>query len=407
MTSSDETDRNLCVGQYIDSYLPAIDGVIVTVQNYARWLNMDHCESYVATAEGPKGYEDTDPFKVIRYMSIPVPKRSPYRFGVPIMDLRFVYEQHSLMPDLVHTHSPFTAGREALRIARSRKIPLIASFHSKYYDDVLQVTNSKFLADHAVKIIVDFYNSADYVWTVNEGTANTLRDYGYKGKLELMPNGTDFLYPKNIKASVDAVNERFEYTQQDKVILFVGQHVFQKNLVSLLEAAALYRQKSGVFKLLMVGDGYARNDLIKKADELGLTDIVTFAGNEYDREKLSAIYLRADLFAFPSVYDNAPLVVREAAMAKCPSVLVANSNAAENAEDNENAFLCENTVESIADAFMRAISDDANRLRVGANASLSIARPWRLIMKDVYARYKEIHEEFKPARREYIHFNFK
>ena len=39
------------VGQYIDSYLPTIDGVIMTVRNYARWLNQDHFPCYVATAK--------------------------------------------------------------------------------------------------------------------------------------------------------------------------------------------------------------------------------------------------------------------------------------------------------------------------------------------------------------------
>jgi glycosyltransferase involved in cell wall biosynthesis len=89
---------------------------------------------------------DTDPFKVIRYHSVPVPKRPPYRFGVPLLDWGYMTEQHQMYPDLVHAHSPFLAGREALRIAKSRNIPLVASFHSKYYDDILQVTNSRFLS---------------------------------------------------------------------------------------------------------------------------------------------------------------------------------------------------------------------------------------------------------------------
>lgn len=395
MSSSDKINQTICIGEYIDSYLPAVDGVIITAQNYARWLNEDHCECYIATAEGPKGYVDTDPFKVIRYNSMPVPRRSPYRFGFPLTDLSFVAEQYHLTPDLVHTHSPFIAGREALRIARHRKIPLVASFHSKYYDDILQVTNSKFLTNKTIKLIVDFYNSADHVWTVNIGTANTLREYGYKKEIEIVPNGTDFLFPKDTESALSNINQRFNFKQTDKVVLFIGQHIFQKNLMMLLDAAALCKKQGQQFKLLMVGDGYARNDLIDRAKQLGIADSVIFEKTEFDREKLSSIYLRADLFAFPSLYDNAPLVVREAAMAQCPSIMIANSNAAENAVDNENAFLCENSAESLAQTITRALADDANRQRVGYNASKTISKPWRLIINDVYNRYTEILKEYE------------
>ncbi len=391
-------NTDLTIGEYIDSYLPAVDGVIVTVQNYARYLNENYCECYVATAEGPKGYIDNDPFKVIRYKSLSVPKRKPYRFGFPLMDLNFVAEQHHLTPDLVHTHSPFIAGREALRIAHQREIPLIASFHSKYYDDVLQITNSKFIADQAVKIIVDFYNAADYVWTVNSGTASTLRDYGYKKEIEIVPNGTDFLFPKDIPSAISAVNQRFHLNAQDKVVLFVGQHIFQKNLVMLLNAVALLKKQNLQFKLLMVGDGYARNDLIDTAERLDIEDRVIFEKTEHSREKLSEIYLRADLFAFPSIYDNAPLVVREAAMAGCPSVMIANSNAAENTIDNENSFLCENSAESLAETIKRALNDDANRKRVGYNASKTFVRPWDDIVNTVYKRYLEIIDDYKERQ---------
>lgn len=401
LTSSDKFDQHICIGEYIDSYLPAVDGVIITAQNYARWLNEDHCECYISTAEGPRGYMDTDPFRVIRYNSMYVPKRRPYRFGIPLMDFSFVAEQHHLTPDLVHTHSPFIAGREALRISRQRKIPLVASFHSKYYDDILQVTNSKFLSNNAIKLIVDFYNSADYVWTVNTGTADTLRDYGYKKEIEIIPNGTDFLFPKDILSAVSAVNRRFNFTPEDKVVLFVGQHILQKNLIMLLEAVALCKKQNQQFKVLMIGEGYARSDLINKAAELGIADSVIFEKTEYDREKLSSIYLRADLFAFPSLYDNAPLVVREAAMAQCPSIMIANSNAAENAIDSENAFLCENSADSLSKTIKRALDDDANRKRIGYNASQTISKPWRLIINDVYDRYVEIMAEYKYRHKEY------
>lgn len=41
-----------------------------------------------------------------------------------------------------------------------------------------------------------------------------------------------------------------------------------------------------------------------------------------EREILKRYYVAADLFLFPSLYDNAPLVIREAAALGTPSVLI-------------------------------------------------------------------------------------
>ncbi|MBP1757351.1 MAG: glycosyl transferase group 1 [Firmicutes bacterium] len=390
MTRIDEDPAQLLVGQYIDTYLPAIDGVIITVKNYAHWLNLEHFPCYVATASAPHGYEDTEPYPIFRYASAPIAHRPPYRFGFPLLDLKFIHSVHDLAPQLVHTHSPFMAGREARRIARQQKIPLVATFHSKYYDDVLQSTGSKFLAEKAVQMIVRFYNHCDHVWTVNEGTAQTLRDYGYQKEIEIMPNGTDFLFPADPQAARETVEQKFGLLPEEKVMLYVGQHILQKNLPMLLEAAAAYAQSGGRFKLLMVGDGYARPDLETMARELGLGESVCFTGLIADRELLAAIFLRADLFLLPSIYDNAPLVIREAAAASCPSVLIAGSNAAKETQDEYNAYQCENTVESLSQAIQRAFSSDQQRHEIGRQANRTLVRTWQDVVSDVAERYQMI-----------------
>ena len=79
---------------------------------------------------------------------------------------------------------PYIAARH---IARRRGIPLVATFHSKYYDDVLKATHSRLLAWLGVKYILSFYNSCDEVWAVNESTGQVLREYGYKGPMAVMP----------------------------------------------------------------------------------------------------------------------------------------------------------------------------------------------------------------------------
>ena len=394
--------KNYVIGQYIDAFLPVLDGVVITVKNYAHWLSKEYCTCYVAAPDAP-GYVDQFPFEVLRFDSIPVPQKPPYRWGVPFLDSEFIMRQRELYPDLVHAHSPFATGREALRIARSRHIPLVATFHSKYYDDFLQATGSEFIASLVVDNIVSFYNQADCVWTVNSGTASTLRDYGYKGTIEIMPNGTDCPLPEDAHAARREVNERFSLASDEKVLLYVGQHVLQKNLRMILEAVAVYRNAGGRFKMLFVGQGSAADELKRLSAELSLNDCVLFCGPEYNRDKLAAIYTRADLFVFPSLYDNAPLVVREASAAGCPPLMLRGSNAAENTQDGFNAFLCENTPQSISATMKRALEDDALRAKVSEQAKNTLVRSWQEIVSDVYTRYDAIIEEYRqrnPLRQE-------
>ena len=387
----------LMVGLYSDSYVPVVDGVATCVRNYAYWLTKEYCSAYVAVPNVPD-YVDDDPFPVVRFASIPLVGHAPYRLGVPKVDFEFREREIGYLPDLVHAHSPFFSGRAAMRLARKLDIPMIATFHSKFYDDFKQATNSELIAKKAVDYVVGFFNHADSVWTVNRGTENTLREYGYKGPVRLVGNGTDFTGIADREGACRDVEERFGLSPDDKLMLFVGQQIFQKNLKKLLDAAALYRKNGGVFKMLMVGEGYAKEQLEKQAEELGLSDCVTFTGKILDRELLSKLYVRAQLFTFPSLYDNAPVVLREAAAMGCPAILVEGSNAADGVTEGENAFLCEDSAESIAAAMGRAFADEARRKRVGEGAKRTLARTWKEVIGEVYGAYQEEIEAYRSKK---------
>src|SRR5690606_8027645 len=103
-------------------------------------------------------------------------------------------------------------------------------FHSKYYDDLLESLKFEGAARIGVSVIVDFYNQADFVWTVNNATAGTLREYGYKGHIEVVNNGTEFETARDRNQEGRQVNERLNLKPDELVFLYVGQLVWQKNL---------------------------------------------------------------------------------------------------------------------------------------------------------------------------------
>ena len=150
------------IGIFNDCYPPVIDGVSMTVQNYARWLNRKCNDVCVVTPSVPGAVYEED-FPVYGYFSVPIPMRKPYRMGLPLVDRAFLSRMGKTDFSIVHAHSPFSSGRLALRLARQRGVPVVATFHSKYRADFERVIPNKAVVDYLVKGIVDFYNEIQMV----------------------------------------------------------------------------------------------------------------------------------------------------------------------------------------------------------------------------------------------------
>ncbi|HQO70090.1 MAG TPA: glycosyltransferase, partial [Clostridia bacterium] len=261
-------------------------------------------------------------------------------------------------------------------------------FHSKYYEDFLQVLKVQPLAEAGVKIVADFYEKCDDVWAVSENSAEALRSYGYKGIIKVMRNGTEIRKPD--KKSISYVKSLYNLNNIP-VILFVGQMNWKKNIQKVLEAISLLKKRGYRTELILAGQGPHVEEIRKKITELDISDIVEMAGHITDINILDGLYGAADIFAFPSIYDNSPMVVREAAAMMTPSLLVKNSSAAEGIIDWYNGFLCEDNSKDIADVLEKALFKEKDKIQqIGRNAQSTIPVSWDSIMGDVEKRYSDL-----------------
>ena len=384
----------LVTGEFNDSFQPIMDGVTNVVKNCAYWLNKKYGSSYIITPSFPN-YKDNEEFTVLRYYSVPLPTRYPYRYGIAGLDRTFLKRIREIPFNIVHAHSPFSTGSIALDIARSRNIPIVATFHSKFYDDFKFAFKLDFLARYAVEKVICFFNNVDDVWVVNKTTKETLRSYGYKGQLRVVYNGTDFTFPENPEKELEIVNERLQLSPDEFVFLFVGQHIWHKNVRLIIESLAYLKKKGTKFKMIFVGTGYATRGMKRLVKRLKLGQYIHFLGIILDRDFLRALFVRTDLFLFPSVYDNAPIVVREAAACRCPSVLIEKTNAAEGIIDNYNGFLAPNDTVLYAERLLKLIADRDKIHQVGLTAQKTISKNWEILVDDVYENYLEVIARYK------------
>ena len=242
------------------------------------------------------------------------------------------------------------------------------------------------------------YNKADSVWTVNDSSCQILRDYGYKGKIEVVRNGTDLKYPENATELINKVNELHNLEGQKNVFIFVGRIAMYKNLGLMAEALKILNDNGEDFKMLIIGDGFDMEKFKKMVEDLGLKEKFIFTGSVKDRQLLQGYYLRSDLFLFPSTFDTSSLVPIEAAAHKLPTLLIKGSYTAESIVGDKNGFLAEENPKAYADKIKEIISNPELLNAVAEECHVSVYRSWEMVAKEVLEKYKEIIKEYNEKQ---------
>lgn len=378
----------------MDGWWPQIDGVCITVKNYYEKLIDAGNECLVAVPSyGRKRDVKADldsQISAYHCNSIAVPVGG-YYCALPKSDCKLKNSLDEFRPTILHSHSPFNVGAYFAEYAKKHDVPSVFTFHTKFRDEFLRVTKSngltKFLMKHILKVI----NEQDYVWTVCNGMVDVLREYGYKGDVTVIRNGTDMAMPDNPDELVARVNERYNLTDCENVILFVGRVVSVKNLRFAFNALKSVKEKSGLqFKFVIVGDGDDMKAHKKMVEEMNLCNEVLFVGEILDRDFLKGFYLRADLFLFPSTFDAFSLCPVEAAAFALPTLLVKGSSTGETVTDNVSGFCEAEDASAWADRIIEIFQDKKRLSEIGLGARKSVYRSWKDVVAEAEGYYDEI-----------------
>ncbi|MBR4911055.1 MAG: flippase-like domain-containing protein [Clostridia bacterium] len=378
----------LRVALFIDIYYPNIDGVIKTVDSYAREINKSGSYACVFCPKSPRKHTDDLPYDVVRLPAIRL-KKLNLSIGLPFTGRKFKNAFAKKNFDVIHVHSPFGSGRIGMKLGKKFDIPVVSTFHSKYYDDAMNLTHSKSLAKITANIVSDFFSTVDHAWACSNSTAKTLRSYGYKGNIRVVENGVDPFPECDPREKAAEAAEKFGIPGDKKILLFVGQQIWQKNLKTVLDSTKLAAETDPDIFTVIVGGGYNGAQIRKYAESIGVSDRVIFTGKISDRALLFGVYKLASLFFFPSLYDNAPIVLREAALAGVPALLTAGSSSAEIVTDGVNGYTEENDPGLMSKKILSILSS-GELSRVAENARATIPVFWSEIVKTVTEKYREM-----------------
>ena len=379
--------------QFIDNYFPVIDGVTETVHEYARHMNATVvCPAMESRYLEKNGF----PYPVLTSVTARVPF-SRYASALPKIDRKLEAEIAKTEPDIFHFHSPSLLGSYAVSLGKKTGVPVVGTFHSKYYDAVYEFTKSRAVSKIVTDRIVKLYESCDEVWACSEETGETLRSYGYGKPYHVMPNGTDVSVPENAQELKERAAAVFGIPRGKHVLLFVGQQIWYKNQRLILDAFRLLCDGNDCWYLIMAGSGKDEREIMRYASSLNLDDHVLFTGLIQDRDLLRGVYLNADLLFFPSVFDNAPLVLREAAVLGVPTLATEGSNAAGAIRKNVNGYTAAATPKDMSHEIDRIFREEDVR-QAGRNARETIPLSWEKLIPAVLERYQAVIDRYGMKR---------
>jgi len=351
---------------FTNYYHPVVNGVVRSVASFRENL-MKHGHNVFIFAQSDPNYKDTEPF-IFRYPSLSLPL-GEISTALPVSP--FVDQLLPMLKlDVIHTHHPILLGQTAARKAAELDLPLVFTFHTQYWEythyiPFPQEAVQEFLKNAVHRWLREFMQKCQHIIIPSKSMREILvRDYGLHERYSVIPTGTN-LEPF---LNADGKSLRAEKGwQEETVLISVGRLAPEKNWDTLLRAFAKAHEKHPKIRLVLIGDGNARQSLEALSSEFGIADRVTFTG-ALPFEEIPRYLKAADVFAFASVTETQGLVTIEAMAAGLPVVAVDGPGTRDIVEHSKQGFLVENDADALAKGINKLLSDSQRVKRFSNNA---------------------------------------
>ncbi|WP_333837776.1 glycosyltransferase family 4 protein [Novosphingobium sp.] len=282
--------------------------------------------------------------------ALAVPGRGEYR--VPLaLSPQVRRDLKAFAPDVVHVSSPDPASHRAVSWARRRRIPVLASVHTRF-ETYLRYYNMAWLEPAMVAVLRRFYRRCDALVAPSESMAQVLREQRMNYDIGIWSRGVDREIFTPERRSMEW--RRSLGIGDDEVVLGIfSRLVMEKGLDVFSDAIDELKRKGSRFRVLVVGEGPAREWL-----ENRLPDAV-FAGF-LSGPDLGKGVASMDVLFFPSVTETFGNVTLEAMACGLPVVASAATGSQSLVDDHVSGrLITPGAVHQFAEA-LRAYVENAD-----------------------------------------------
>jgi glycosyltransferase involved in cell wall biosynthesis len=215
---------------------------------------------------------------------------------------------------------------------------------------------------------------ADFVQVISNYLADMARNYGYKGEIEVVPNGVDLeksQIPKlktqiNFKSQISNLRKELKIEENEQIIITVSRLVRKNGIGDLIDAVS---QLSIInYQLLIIGSGPLEKQLKLQVEKLNLGKKIFFLGDVPNKEIFEYLAI-SDIFCRPSLSEGLGTAFLEAMAAGVPVVATPVGGIPDFLENGETGLFCEiKNPQSIAEKIKILLENDELREKIIKNA---------------------------------------
>jgi glycosyltransferase involved in cell wall biosynthesis len=294
------------IALFTETFLPKVDGIVTRLTKTVTHLVRAGDEVLLFCPEGaPDNFMGA---RVIGVPGLPLPLYPELKLALPRPLVAEALD--AFKPDLVHVVNPAVLGLGGIWLARTRGVPLVASYHT-HLPKYLEHYGMGMFEPLLWELLKAAHNQAALNLCTSSAMVEELSQHGIQ-HTALWQRGvdTDLFRPQWLNP---AMRRKLAgvHGDSDSLLLYVGRLSAEKQIERIrpvLDALPHAR-------LALVGDGPHRQQL-EKVFAGSATTFLGYLGGE----DLASAYASADAFLFPSSTETLGLVLLEAMAAGCPVV---------------------------------------------------------------------------------------
>ena len=235
------------------------------------------------------------------------------------------------------------------------------------------------------------FTKADYIQTISNYLAVWARNMGYKGRLEIVPNGVDLQKFKiqNSKFKINELKQELGIKDNDKILITTSRLV-EKNAIGDIIEALKYLPEN--IKFLILGEGPLKENLKSKIKNLKLENRVLLMGH-IEPHKVPNYLAISDIFVRPSLSEGLGSSFLEAMAAGVPVIATRVGGIPDFLKNGETGLFCEvRNPQSIAEKVMGYLNNPSRTNKIVENAQKLIREnyDWDLIAQKMGAIFNKL-----------------
>jgi glycosyltransferase involved in cell wall biosynthesis len=179
-------------------------------------------------------------------------------------------------PDLIFaTHTPLTIGIPGYIVSRIKRVPFIFEVRDLWPEGLIMagLASGNEMYIKLMGILESFlYKHATKILLVSKGFEDRLIERGYpREKLKTILLGADGNIFRDIKPNEDF--RKIHNLEHKTVAVYTGVHGWANGLDYIIDAANCLKDRDDIV-FMLVGDGMEKPKLQKRAEEMGLTNVL-------------------------------------------------------------------------------------------------------------------------------------